>query len=45
MTLMNCYKILYYRNIGFLDMKFFKYDFQIKITHLSNFTEILKKNL
>ena len=24
-------------------MKFFKYDFQIKITHLSNFTEILKK--
>ena len=23
-------------------MKFFKYDFQIKITHLSSFTEILK---
>ena len=48
MTLMNFekfFQILYYRNMGFLDMKFFKYDFQIKIIHLSNFTVILKKIL
>ena len=34
---------LYYRILEILILKFFKYGFQIKFIHLSNFTEILKK--